>query len=128
MIRDEIANSMSGFSSDAEQASASFNFSGSFAGFDGHFPSAPVLPGICQIICALETAGRWQGGRASLLEVQNAKYLLPVLPDESITVACSGIKKLGGGVIAFKATITRGRQRVSELKIKAALLPSRSGA
>lgn len=127
MIRDEIANSMDGFSATPEGATATFTFGESFAGFDGHFPSGAVLPGICQVICALETLGRWRSGRASLIELQNAKYLLPVLPSQSITVSCSGLKELGEGMVGFKATITRGKERVSELKLKAAIVPMASG-
>ena len=127
MIRDEIAKSMSGFSSTPDGASATFAFDAGFSGFDGHFPAGAVLPGICQIICALETLGKWRSGRASLVELQNAKYLSPVLPGQSIKIACSGLKDLGGGMVAIKASVTRGAERVSELKLKAAILPAASG-
>ena len=65
-----------------ESVTASFVFTGTFAGFDGHFPGNPVVPGIAQIYAAMITLG----GSMALSEVRRCKFMRPVLPDEAVAV------------------------------------------
>lgn len=60
-----------------------FVFPYDFAGFDGHFPGNPIVPGIAQIICAVRTA---MGSAAKLTGVKRCKFLRPVRPLEELRV------------------------------------------
>ena len=58
-------------------------FTGDFAGFDGHFPEAPMLPGFMHVQAALDLlqlAGiEGQPGR-----VEGAKFMRPVFPGQAV--------------------------------------------
>ncbi len=100
---------------------ASFCFPPDFTGFQGHFPSNSVLPGACQIqavICTIE-----KGLNSSLLlkKIILAKYFAPVFPDEKIDCAVS-VTQAGDGTALYKARISRGGEKVSEIRIEVAVL------
>ncbi len=65
--------------------SKSFFLSASFIGFEGHFPSKPVLPAIMQILMAQMTASEATGQNIGLQEVTQAKFTSPIGPDNTIT-------------------------------------------
>jgi 3-hydroxyacyl-[acyl-carrier-protein] dehydratase len=60
---------------------STFRFPHDFPGFAGHFPNAPVLPGIVQILAVIHTAGEY-----TLHRVKNCKFLRPVHPEEELSV------------------------------------------
>jgi len=100
---------------------AAFSFSEGFSGFQGHFPSRKVFPGVCQIMCVLALLARWQGTEARLAEITNVKYVLPVLPGDVVNLKITGLKELGAGLFSLKASMTKGSERVSEFRLKALL-------
>lgn len=66
--------------------------------FDGHFPAAPVLPGVVlldETIRALEQAA---GGEARCWRVASVKFLRAVLPGEVLAVTH---ERLASGAIRF---------------------------
>lgn len=63
---------------------ASFLFAESFAGFDGHFPGNPIVPGIAQIMAAVQTAS--PDGSFRLRQVGRGKFTGMVRPGESMLV------------------------------------------
>ena len=63
---------------------AFFTFGDDFAGFDGHFPGNPLLPGIAQIMAAVLTAA--PGRDARLREIGRSKFLNMVRPGETMRV------------------------------------------
>ena len=79
---------------------AGFMFPESFAGFDGHFPGNPVVPGIVQIYAAMITAGR----ENALGEVKRCKFMRPVLPGERVVVTL--VTESIEGALRCKADIT----------------------
>ncbi len=61
-------------------------FAPGFAGFDGHFPGAPILPAVVQIQTVVAMAGGHAGVPLRLSSVESAKFLSPIRPDEAILV------------------------------------------
>jgi 3-hydroxymyristoyl/3-hydroxydecanoyl-(acyl carrier protein) dehydratase len=100
---------------------ASFVFPPDFIAFQGHFPGMPVLPGACQIQCLLSMLEELGGKPLALKEIVLAKYLSPILPDETITVRLADPFDPDLSEAIVKATILRKDVKVSEIKIRTAL-------
>lgn len=96
---------------------ATFCFPADFAGFQGHFPGKPILPGACQLQCLLSFVEQLAGKGLTLKEIILAKYILPVLPEETITCVINGLPEKVNGSFVAKAHIFRGDERVSEMKL-----------
>jgi 3-hydroxyacyl-[acyl-carrier-protein] dehydratase len=73
---------------DAGSFEGRYLFTGSFAGFAGHFPDYPILPAMVEIMTAVTLAGEFLGGRQRLVAVEDAKFLNPVRPDQELLVRC----------------------------------------
>ena len=108
------------------KAVATFTFGEGFAGFQGHFPDKPVLPGVCQIECVLSLFSHWREARAKLVEIVSAKYVLPILPGEEVTCNISNVKEAGDDIISLSASLLKGKERVSTLRLKVRLMPPES--
>ena len=108
----------------AGKAVATFTFDEGFSGFQGHFPDKPVLPGVCQIECVLALFGHWREQRAKLVEIVSAKYVLPVLPGEVITCNISNVKEAADESISLTASLLKGKERVSDIRLKVRLMPT----
>lgn len=65
-----------------------YRFDDRFVGFDGHFPNAPILPAIVQIMTVISLAGEESGCRQRLVSVEDAKFLVPIRPDQELLVEC----------------------------------------
>lgn len=85
--------------------SARFKFPQSFSGFDGHFPGNPVLPGVCQIQCAVSLLSRSLSAQIKLSSIVKAKFLNSVGPEEEILV--SGTKNSNQDMIEGKFKISK---------------------
>jgi 3-hydroxyacyl-[acyl-carrier-protein] dehydratase len=96
---------------------AGFIFPEDFVGFQGHFPGNKILPGICQIQCAIAMLEKWQGKRVILKEIIMAKFLSPVLPSEELICRGSNIEERDGAFI-LKASFSRDDKKVAEMKLK----------
>lgn len=119
-VIEEIGASMEPVSMNgAATAEAAFVFGEAFSGFQGHFPSKKILPGVCQIQCVLALLSRWQDAEARLREVINVKYVLPVFPGDVISCKITGLKDHGDGLFSLKASIVKDAQRVSDFRLKA---------
>ena len=116
-IKREVENYMTVLEASADGVlTARFTFPDEFVGFQGHFPSGKVLPGVCQIQCVASMLEKT--GKAFLLkEIISAKFVLPVLPHEEIVCVCSRIKGAPEDFVV-KASVSRGGQVVSELKLR----------
>lgn len=112
-IKDGIEQSMTGHEVTGTAISARFLFPEKFIGFQGHFPDKKVLPGACQVQCVLVAIEKALQHPVILREIVLAKYVVPVFPCEQITCTVSGS---AGDV--YKARISRGAERVSEIKLK----------
>ena len=57
--------------------------------FDGHFPGAPVFPGVllCEALAQLGAAAVGEGDDVALAGVQRARFRRPVLPGDVLELA-----------------------------------------
>ena len=96
---------------------SSFIFPAEFIGFQGHFPTKRILPGACQIQCVISTIEKAVGKRVVLKEILLAKYIAPVFPGDNVTCTVSEVPDTG----IYKARITKGAEKVSDLKMRLSL-------
>lgn len=54
----------------------------------GHFPGNPVVPGVVILDAVFQALGEWQAGLAPV-QVQNAKFVSPLLPQEALRISLS---------------------------------------
>ncbi len=54
----------------------------------GHFPGAPVLPGVVLLDETVRALEQRQGTASARWTVAAAKFLKPVLPGETLTLEC----------------------------------------
>lgn len=119
-VKAEIEECMTGLETAERKATSHFLFPESFIGFQGHFPDKKILPGVCQVQSALVTLEKSTHGKAVLREIVLAKYFAPVAPNEEITCTCSDVEE--SGEFSYKAVISKGTVKVSELKLRVALV------
>jgi 3-hydroxymyristoyl/3-hydroxydecanoyl-(acyl carrier protein) dehydratase len=55
--------------------------------FNGHFPGAPIVPGVAQIKWAIELAGRYLGASGTFAGMDALKFQHVMLPGISLTLA-----------------------------------------
>jgi 3-hydroxymyristoyl/3-hydroxydecanoyl-(acyl carrier protein) dehydratase len=102
--------------SDDGGARALFSFDENFIGFQGHFPTQKVLPGVCLVQCALATHGRASGVLPELVGVINAKFKSVVVPGDVIQCTCSAPVQKKGALVLI-ATIMKAEEVVSKLSL-----------
>lgn len=116
-IISEIEQYMTGLTKEDGKLISLFVFPPEFVGFQGHFPEQKVLPGICQIQCALTTLEKGTGKAVVLKEIVLAKYFSPLFPDDEATCMTGDINDAAGERVV-KAAITKNAARISELKLR----------
>jgi 3-hydroxymyristoyl/3-hydroxydecanoyl-(acyl carrier protein) dehydratase len=52
----------------------------------GHFPGQPIVPGVVLLDCVLQEAERWVRRSLRVLGLPNAKFIAPLLPDQTATL------------------------------------------
>jgi 3-hydroxyacyl-[acyl-carrier-protein] dehydratase len=117
IIKSEIERCMTGLEKEGKKVKSRFAFPPGFIGFQGHFPQKKVLPGVCQIQCALSLLEQGSGKAVVLKEVVLAKYYSPVFPDDEVTCV---INEMGDtcGEVVVKAVISRATDKISEMKLR----------
>ena len=119
-IKAEIKQYMTGDTKEGATLTSRFAFPPEFIGFQGHFPGKKILPGVCQIQCALATFEHGAGKPVVLKEIVLAKYFSPVFPDDEVTCVVSDPGG-SGNEFTVKAVITKDSVKVAELKLRLAL-------
>jgi UDP-N-acetylglucosamine acyltransferase len=116
---------------DAHGLVAIKNVTGSEEFFEGHFPGAPVMPGVLIMESLAQAAGIWMLHNAedpSRLEVHvvgidDAKFRRPVLPGDRLRLEI-GVTRRRGGLVQVHGDVRSGEHRVAEgrLLLKAVAL------
>ncbi len=121
-IKAEVEQHMTGLTKEDQTLTSRFLFPQGFIGFQGHFPAKKILPGVCQIQCALSTIEKGNEQAVSLKEIVLAKYFAPVFPEEEMTCAVTLVSDSDGDRL-YKAVLKKGAVKVTELKLRVALNP-----
>ncbi len=116
-IKAEIERYMTGLTKEGTRLTSRFAFPPGFIGFQGHFPEKKILPGVCQIQCALSLLEKGSGKAVVLKEVVLAKYYSPVFPDDEVTCVVNDMGDTSGEVVV-KAVISRKTDKISEMKLR----------
>lgn len=84
-----------------------FRFPSDFVGFAGHFPTEPILPAVAQISVGVFLAKMLYTPQLRenlvLTEVQRAKFMRKLGPEQAITALC---RKRAGQDHTFDASLT----------------------
>lgn len=95
--------------------------------FQGHFPGAPIMPGVLLLEALAQTGGilvykkGYTKKIAVLLNVANAKFRKPVVPGDVLHLHVKGLHISGtGGKIRAKATV--GEQLAVEAELSFAMV------
>ena len=119
-VKEEIEQYMTGLEMESSTVTSRFSFPQDFIGFQGHFPAKKILPGVCQIQCALSTLEKGRVKNVVLKEVVLAKYFSPLFPDDALTcVVTDGGETIGEQTV--KAVITKNATKIAELKLRVLL-------
>ncbi len=95
---------------------AHFLFPKEFIGFQGHFESNSILPGICKILAVVGMYEKMNQKIFRLIEVAQAKYFLPVTCGQKITIECRA-KGEEDGLIVVKASVKREEDKIALLQL-----------
>ncbi|RJR16571.1 MAG: hypothetical protein C4581_09655 [Nitrospiraceae bacterium] len=126
-IKKAVEQCMSGFEAkESGELTAGFMFPDDFIGFQGHFPGSKILPGICQIQCALCMLEKLHGKKVVLREIISAKYFQPVLPSEELICRAGSTREASGDVV-LKASFSMDNKKVSEMKLRVCVMQDKGG-
>ncbi len=81
-----------------------FQLPPSFSGFDGHFPTDPIVPGVVQLLMVHASVADHMQQPLTLVRAKSVKFLDMIRPDDSIRVAWTLQPK--DGQLRCKATLT----------------------
>ena len=116
-IKEEIERYMTGLTKEGTRLSSCFSFPPGFIGFQGHFPEKKILPGVCQIQCALSLLEKGSGKAVVLKDIVLVKYYSPVFPDDEVTCVVNDMGDTSGEIVV-KAAISRKTDKISEMKLR----------
>ena len=121
-LRKDIHACMTGIETAPDGAVAAvFQFPAGFAGFAGHFPGNPILPGVCQVQAGLVLAAAVQGNELRLREIVNAKFFQPILPEMRVEMRGRLVTEPDGSRL-LKVQLTGPAGKLSELSLRLALV------
>jgi len=112
----EILASAGVFTAHGDSFSMEFTFGPGFVGFEGHFPNAPILPAMVQLMTGAAACGQAAGKPLAARTVSRAKFLKPVLPGQHLEVHGSLSRTDGGYTAAVK--IISGQDLASSFQMQ----------
>jgi len=105
----------------AEAGEARVRFAGTDPVFVGHFPQAPVLPGVVLIDAAVEIVSRVMKQSLRLKRLANVKFCSAVRPDEEIGFTFKAAPADGdSGRVKVSGRWFRDTEKIAELVFTAA--------
>src|SRR5688572_15975067 len=100
------------------------NVTGSEEFFGGHFPGAPVMPGVLIMESLAQTAGLWllqdapDPGRVEvhLVGIDDAKFRRPVVPGDQLRLEVQVVRRKGA-LCKMRGEVRSGEHRVAEANL-----------
>lgn len=92
---------------------AAFQFGEDFAGFDGHFPGNPLVPGVAQIMAVALTVS--PGGDHGVREIRRAKFTGMVRPGDTMLVRA--VVRAAGNALHVSADCVTASGPCARLKL-----------
>lgn len=98
--------------------------------FMGHFPEAPVFPGVLQIeamaqtggILVLNTVPDPENWLTLFLKIENARFKNQVTPGDTIIFSCELLEPIRRGIARMKGVGVVGDKVVSEAELMAQIV------
>ena len=113
----------------ADTGEARVRFAGTDPVFAGHFPHAPVLPGVVLIDAAVSLVSRVMKQPLRLERLANVKFCSAVLPDEEIGFTFKAAREDdGSGRVKVSGRWFRDAEKISEMVFTAAPSGREGGA
>ena len=112
---------MTGFTESDGILTTHFVFPEDFIGFQGHFPTRKLLPGVCQLQCVTASLEKMKNKKLIIEEIVLAKFFRPVFPLEELNCVCRDISIIrdNGDVFIVKMTVSKGDLKAAEIKLRA---------
>jgi len=117
MLMQQINESMQELMESEEGIKARFIFSPEFAGFKGHFPDKPILPGVCKIQAVIAMLENFYGNKICLTQILLAKFIAPVSANQEIIITSTKPGEISNE-IKVKASVTSGDKKIAEMQLK----------
>ena len=92
----------------SERYQSTFTVPADHPSLPGHFPGAPVVPGVVVLDHVLQACEQWQGRALSPTELRQVKFHSPLLPAELADVSL----ELAGNVLSFR--VARAERPVAQ--------------
>jgi len=117
ILRKEITGCMSTpVKQTSSGAVAKFSFQKDFTGFKGHFPDAPILPGVCKIQSLIVLAEVLNKGTFELKEIKESKFFAPVFADQEVLFEYSEIIDDKNDV-TIKANVSCQERKIAKIEL-----------
>ena len=87
--------------------------------FAGHFPDAPILPGVVLLDIALQSIAQVNNVTLGACEISSVKFLSPVIPGEVLTVEH---KTSANGTIHFDIAVDKRKVATGSLVLNSKVL------
>lgn len=92
--------------------------------FEGHFPGAPVMPGVLLMECLAQAAGIWLLGNADdpgrlevhVVGIDDAKFRRPAVPGDQLRLEVRVLHRRGD-LLRVRGEVREGEHRVAEARL-----------
>ena len=87
--------------------------------FPDHFPTRPILPGMCMVQAVLTAAAMREGCVDMRLRLlKNAKMMLPIVPGDRVSIDATMVKNEQGDWVV-KARLSSGEKALADISLTA---------
>lgn len=83
--------------------------------YEGHFPSQPVVPGVCTLTIIRECLGEILSRQVSFASIKECKYVSALIPEEGLSIALN----ITLTETKLRATVERCDNQQTVLKLRA---------
>lgn len=115
-MRNDVANSAQDFTRTTDGARGQFRFAGGLEVFEGHFPGAPLVPGIYLIDCARLLTERFLEEPVALRHIDSARFTAEVRPDDLLEGLIAVSEE--DGTIRCEARFTVSGDAAAHMKLR----------